>query len=620
MIVTLENFEAALCTLQGENALPLDTETTGLRPYHGDKIFSIILAGKTESYYFNFQKYRREETPVLGASHIAALKILFDDPDKIWIMHNAKFDMAMLEQCWGVEIRGRVYCTMAMERLVDSVSSGRVWSLGHIAKKYGMFKDKSVEEFIKEHKLYTKISVPGKKKEEVRMHFDKVPFRIIAPYGETDARIAHTIAARQREKMIEIDLASPGDWPRLDNIYRNEMKLLRTVYDMEKIGVKVDRDFCAEAISHEKKEMQNAERIWYRQTKIPYKESPKAFASVFTDEKWEYTDKGNPSFASEVLEHFSSPLARAILAHRKAKANINYYLGFLHTADTDGIIHTNFNQHVARTGRFSSSNPNLQNMKKEDEDEKKCTDKYTVRRAIVPRPGNFLGMLDYDQMEYRLMVDYAGATKLVRMIIDEGLDVHSATALIAGISRKQAKTVNFGIIYGQGMASLGESLGVSEAAAKEIRDKIFKNIPEVEILTESVKRLADRRGYIFNWLGRRTEFPRNVQGKKTNFKATNSLIQGGAADVVKVAMNECAEFLAAGHYKTRLVMQIHDELVFEGPKEEIDVLPKLKSIMENVYPHRHLPLTCGIDVSFRSLADKITYEQAVREYGLLRTV
>jgi DNA polymerase-1 len=212
-------------------------------------------------------------------------------------------------------------------------------------------------------------------------------------------------------------------------------------------------------------------------------------------------------------------------------------------------------------------------------------------------------MFDYDQVEYRMLLDYAKATKLINLVLG-GLDVHSATAELCGITRSQAKAVNFGNVYGQGDRSLAESLKMSISDAREIKRQILAEAPEVDDFLRRVKDRARTKRLIYNWLGRPYRFPY----KEMSYKAPNTLIQGGAADIIRVAMNVCRDYLLSSKAKTRMVMSIHDELVFEVPEGEEHEVEKIKGLMENVFPYKYLPLTCGVEYSEKSLADKESWE------------
>jgi DNA polymerase-1 len=290
---------------------------------------------------------------------------------------------------------------------------------------------------------------------------------------------------------------------------------------------------------------------------------------------------------------------------------LEYFQGFLFHADKNDVIHTDFKPHGTKTGRFSSSDPNLQNLTKPDKYDTEGTKDdslYPVRRAFVPRDGYFLAMLDYDQMEYRLFLDLCRAHGLIEKV-KAGLDVHEATAEIGGVSRTEAKMCNFATLYGSGVKNLSEKLGCSEAHARKVRDSIFHSAPEIPEFIRRVIDMAEKRGYIFNWFGRRYQFP----DRDWSYRAPNYLIQGGTADVNKIALNRLSDFLEG--MRSRLILTIHDEAVFEIHEEEALLIPRLKEIMETVYPYKYLPLTCSVEYSFKSLADKTEGYPLASSYG-----
>lgn len=618
MIVDRYNFAAVLDELWEKSLLALDTETTGLRPYHGDTFFSVIINDGTQSFYFNFQGYSEidpAENLALRPNTIEQLaRFCGAREDRLWYLHNAKFDLAVLAGR-SIFLRGTVHDSMAVARLLDSTLFPNQFSLDQCASRIGLKKDDLPKKWLLSQ---------GFKKDT--LDYTKVPWDIIVPYGEMDAEVTFKLGEHQAAALADLRASVQelgGGYGDPAAVVANERELTRTILAMEARGVCVDRDYCDLATAACAARLGHLSAEFEQLTGKPYSASPLLFKEVFQADlqQWVYgavtaTGQKNPSFASEVLETFSSPAAKAVLGMRRAKSDIDFYRGFYGAGDEDGVIHASFNQHGAATGRFSSSNPNLQNLTESDAEELKA--EYVVRRAIVPRPGMVFHMLDYDQMEYRLMLDYAGRAAVettgVLALIDQvlgGLDVHQATANLAQISRKQAKTTNFAILFGMGTLGLAGSLGVSEARAREIKASIFRAAPEIEIFVNRVIDTAEKRGFIVNWFGRRCLFP----DANTAYRAANHVIQGGAADVVKIAMNRVAA--ALNSYRTQLVMMIHDELVLEGPPEEASrVVPLVKDIMEKVYPHRFLPLTCSVEHSFLSLADKtkgISDERAPRK-------
>jgi DNA polymerase-1 len=610
MIVTKDTCRAVVDKLLVEGVLAVDTETTGLRPYHGSRLFSVIVSSSDDDYYFNFQAYSDvDPNYVLGAEELSLLKMLFSLP-KTWVMHNAKYDMSILAN-EGISFGGKIHDTMVVGRLLDS--EAKRLTLDALAEKIGYRKDDTVKKHIIKNKLYTFDTIPGKKVRKKNLNYAKVPWSMIVPYGLLDGRITYRLYKYQQDTLKSlIDATPPQVVRRLDSVYENECELLKVVYAMEQRGVAIDIDFCKRAVAAKEELSIKSQAEFKKLTGIDFKDSMEVYKLAFKDETWEFgkpTAKGkvNPTFDSEVLEKFKHPAARCVLDYRKSKSDVNFFLGFLYEADANGVIHTSFNQHGTVTGRFSSSNPNLQNLTKNEDTEQ---EEFLVRRAIVPRPGNVFHMLDYDQMEYRLMLDYAavryardkgddeGVRALIKKVLG-GLDVHQATADISNTTRREAKTTNFGVLYGRGKDALAAALGVTVHRAEEIKAAIFAAAPEIRSLIRDVQHAAKIRGFIINWFGRWS----NIEDPDKAFRGTNYLIQGGCADIVKVAMVRINKYLGA--FQTRLVLTIHDELVLEGPPEEAAiVVPEVKRIMESVYHYHFIPLTCGVDHSFKSLADK----------------
>ena len=612
MIVTRELFWPTLARLKAAPALALDTETTGLRPYHGDRLFSVILAiSREESFYFNFQAYVGVPAEfVLLPEHLSALRDLFCDPEKTWYAHNAKFDLAMLAQ-EGIEISGIVHCTQAIERVVFNDHLPGHYDLEHCGERIGFAKDPAVEAFIEEHKLwsYTPPEKPGSR--EKTPHYDRVPFEIIVPYGERDAQVCFTLAKTQEKTLEGISHDTPTDLPAISKILWNERRLTKTVFKMEKVGVKIDRPYCIRAAAFEADRAQKAIEAFKRETGREFKASGQLFAEVFASEKelWSYTENNNPSFDSDSLAKFKNPAAAHILSYRDAKSKSDFYRGFLWHADREDVVHPTYNPAGAATGRFSSSSPNFQNLTSEESAEE-LSQEFVVRRALIPRPGFFFLMPDYDQMEYRMMFDYACVlcgqeTELVRKIKNEGLDPHQATAdLVTSLgrmtlTRKVAKNGNFAELYGSGLDTLAATIGGTRTEAQALKSALQEAAPEVRNLVNIVSNTARKRGFVRNWAGRRCY----LKDANYAYKMTNYLIQGGCADVNKFALNALDDYLQ--DKKSRLVMTIHDENPLEVHESERDTVPKrVKELMEGIYPWRYLPLTCGMEWSDKSLGDK----------------
>lgn len=610
IIVTEETFDSVLVELATKPYLSLDTETTGLRPYHGHRLFCIAFATESDEYYFNFHPDHPHYLD--HKRYLPALQVTLSLPNVTYFLHNAKFDMAILLQ-EGLRLCGDIHDTMVAARVLQNDKFK--YDLDTCAQEIGAKKDDAVKEYIMEHDLWDWLKIPGKAKAQKDLYYAKVPYDIVAPYACRDVRITYDLGMHQLQRFSEIDNKESWNFVTQKNIkavdsygsvlpaFVNEKLITKTTFDMEAEGIPIDVSYCESALAYERGKAEGIAHKLSEAAGIPFVDSAKFFLKVFKDEDIEYgkpskkTKRISPKFDSDALSKFKNPLAKEVITYRDAKNRGDFYANFLWCVDNSGLVHCNFNQAQTKTGRFSSSEPNLQNLTSE-EDERDQTSPFLVRRAFLPPKDFFLFMPDYDQMEYRLMLDLAGAKDLIAKI-NGGLDVHQATAEIAGITRSEAKTVNFGVLYGLGDPGLAKNLGTSLNKAKEIKRKIFDAAPEVKDFIEGVSGAAQARGFTFNWMSRRYYFPE----PKWCYKAPNYVIQGGCADLVKVAMNRCHAYLQS--YRSKLLLTIHDELVFKIYKNEAEVMPHLKNIMEDVYsPRNGLKLTCSVEHSFKNLADK----------------
>lgn len=599
MIVTQKLLPEVIHHLSQAGQYGFDTETTGLNAYKGDRLFSAIIADSFGTYYFNFQSYDgMDPLFLLPRSAVKDLQIIFNNSDSTWFIHNAKFDMSFLAM-EGIEIFGKVHCTQSTARLEYNAHWGNgPYSLASCVKRIGLEKSNAVDGYIDKHGLWEWEQIPGKKSRSKRRFYNLVPFEIIQPYGEQDAKIVRVLGVHQLKKLEEIDNVSEKNWPRINGLYDNETRLTKTCFKIERVGVQIDRGYCERAVEFETQRYQKASQKFEEICGIPFIDSNKALERAFNRVGIEagQTLKGNPSFTEDVLSITNHPLATTVLEYREAYKRANtYFRNYLYFSDQQSAIHANIKQAGTETGRFSYGDPNLQNVPKRGEENQE----FPVRRALIPREGYFFAMLDYDQMEYRLMVDYAGEKELIEKI-KGGLDVHTACAEIMGIQdREQAKTTNFQNLYGGGDQKLSLALDISLGDAKSLRNKYWDALPKVESFIKSVISQAKNRGYIFNWFGRRCYFPKS----EFAYAAPNHLIQGGCADIVKIAMNQIDEFLEGK--KSRMLIQVHDEILLEIHESEKYLVADIRMIMEEAYPAKHLNLTCSVEHSHKSWFDKI---------------
>ncbi len=589
MLVSLQNLEQVREDLDRAGNFSLDTETTGLFPYKGDSFFSIIIASEKRAYYFNFQPYPGlDKNYVLGEETISFLCELLDKYEQsTWFLHNAKFDMHMLATR-DLKIAGKIHDTEVVSRLLKNTrTSGK---LADCASEIGLRKDDKVEEYIKKHRLFSWITTPGKKKRAKKPHYDKVPFEIISRYGEIDGEITLKLGLWQIEQ-IEAQTKQIANFR---SLYERECLVTKLLFEMERDGMRVDPDFCARGIGVEEQRISQAENDFYKITGLEFKDSritlKRAFEKI--DLKYPLTEKGNPCFKEDVLAKIDHPLTKTILSYREAYKNCNtYFRNFLELKDNDNFIHCTIRQSGTATGRLSCASPNLQNLPKENIGD------FPVRGAVIPPDKDHLLLLiDYDQMEYRLMLDYAKEFSLIDKINNEGLDVHTATAKLCNVERKHAKTLNFLLIYGGGTGALAENLKISLGEAQTLKQKYFDACPNVASFMQKVSQKARTRGFVFNWAGRKYDFLDNF------YKAPNYLIQGGCADIIKKAMLDVQTLLFK--YRSKLIMQVHDELIISLHKSELELVPLIKELMERAYEHRYIPLTAGVSYSYSSWADK----------------
>lgn len=599
MIVLRESFQDVVAKLSEKKVFSLDTETYGLSPFKGDRLFSIIVSTGEDSFYFNFNPYPNVDPEcVLPYSLCKELNVLTSDPETLWYMHNAKFDLHMTRN-EGIWFGGEVHCTESVARLIYNDYQG--YSLSECAERIGFQKDDTVEKYILKNNLWKWEAPPGKKTRVKKKYFSKVPLSLIQPYGEQDAFITFKLGEYQREELQKIALTTPPNKPTILQVYENEKKLTKTCAKIERAGILIDRDYCGKAIEYEQTKYEEAKEKFFELTGEGFVDSNKALATAFTKlgETFPTTDKGNPSFTDDVLEGFNSPVARLVQDIRSSQMRCNtYFRSFLHHADSHDRIHANMRQSGTKTGRFSYSDPNLQNLPKED------TSPFPVRRAFIPSPGKFFTLIDYMQMEFRLMLDYAGQTDLIHKIL-AGHDPHEATAemvraLGVPCTRKEAKTLNFGIVYGMGAELLGVKLYKTKDEASRFRRQYFEALPKVKDVINGATKTAEKRGFVFGGFGRRFHFPDH----RFTYRAFNAIIQGTTADTVKIAMNRIEAFRRKdGAIQSQMVLQVHDELVFETSEEERFMIPVWKGIMENSYPHQFIKLECDVSHSYRSLYD-----------------
>lgn len=593
MLVTPALLINTLKVLRSAPVVSFDTETTGLYSWRGDRLFSIIVSTQHEDFYFDFQETLNRE--VIGMVAEATV----GQSTKTVYMHNAKFDMSMLYQDGVRDFSARIFDTMVMGRLLKNDLMS--YSLDSLVRLWlGQEKDDQLKKYAIANGHWEWERKPGAKQRKKRILFHKLPLHIVQTYGEKDGRLTFMLGQYLEDELGKISAQTPEGKPNIQQVVDLELQTTKTLFEMETDGVTLDLDFTKKGFAHETGRSAAAMAEFQMVTQKPLVNSAKSLFDIFTEhspedaDKFGTTAKGNVSFTGDVLDGLSSPLAATVREYRDAEKRAGTYYGnFIHFVGSDGKIHPNFRQGGTATGRLSCSDPNLQNVNKED-----VGGEFIVRRCFIPSVHNLWGSLDYDQMEYRLMLDVAGEMGVIRQVL-EGVDVHTATAQLMGVPRSQAKTINFMLLYGGGVAKLAAALGIRVSQAKELKQLYFARLPRVSALITAITEAASKRRCIHNWYGRLYRFP----DPRFAYKAPNYYIQGGCADVVKLAMNKCQDHVKAKKAESKIILQVHDELDVDLRPNELELMEELRVVMQNVYPHKHLPLTAGASISEFSWAD-----------------
>lgn len=595
MIVTYSDIPKLLGEIEKSPLVSFDVETTGLTAK--DRLFSVAVGIGKKTFYFNFIKvFNTPHEFVLGKESLFKNTHLFTGPDRIWSAHNATFDLSMLLK-EGVEITSPVWCTQIMQRHLYNQDFN--YSLDNVAQKFGYEKSDEVKEYIKKEKLYTQVEIPGKKNKKKLPHFDQVPLDIMARYAKRDGEIAFNIAKKQRGML----LARAIEWPDLKTLIKNEMKLPLACARMMSYGIKVDMEYTREARKSEEESLETAKIDFLKMTGVEYSTKKDSLIEAWTNLGLEIhkTDKGNPTFDKNVLKKVDHPVVEILKTIKSHEMRIGTYYSSLEYENIDGIIYASINPAGTSTGRFSYNNPNLQNIPKREETPHK------MRKCFVPREDFDFFMIDYDQQELKILFDLANERNLIERVL-AGEDAHQVTADLAGITRTQAKTINFGLIYGMGLDSLAQSLEVEKEEARDIKARHLSKLKGIGDFVKGVQQSASimrpprNRGFIHNWAGRRLYCPTTSDA----YKMVNHLIQSSAADVCRFAITRLDHFLK--EFKSRMLVQIHDEILFEIHKSERHLIPEIKSIMEEAYiPRNGLSLTASVEWSDISWFDKKEY-------------
>lgn len=580
-----------IAKLEAAPLFAFDTETTSLNYMNADLVgfsFAVETAdGGTEAAYLPVgHDYLGAPEQISLTDALAKLKPLLEDPKQLKVGQNLKYDMSVLGR-YDVALAGIAFDTMLESYVLDSVGSRH--NMDALAEKY--LNEKTVH--------FEDIAGKGVK----QITFNQVPMAEAAHYAAEDADVTLRLHQVLWSKLQQT--------PSLVSVFNDiELPLLSVLSKIERNGALIDGGLLAEQSAQLAKRIEELKTQAYAQADGEFNlDSPKQLQEIFFEKLGlpvlKKTPGGKPSTAEPVLVELAVDyeLPRTILEYRglaKLKSTYTDKLP-LQINQRSGRIHTSYHQAVAATGRLSSSDPNLQNIPIRNAEGRR------VRQAFVAPPGRILVAADYSQIELRIMAHLSGDVGL-NTAFAENRDIHRATASeVFGVpldevedeQRRSAKAINFGLIYGMSAHGLGKALDISRAVAQEYMDVYFARYPGVASYMEATREQAHEDGYVETLFGRRLYLPEinasnGMRRQAAERTAINAPMQGTAADIIKRAMLAVDRWLASSDVDATMVMQVHDELVFEVTKA---ALPELEAgVREHMQGAAELSVPLVVDI------------------------
>ena len=557
--------------LLAQDFFSLDTETTGVDPITAELVGMSFSFAENQAFYVPVPANREEALKIVNI-----FKPAFENPHSLKIGQNIKYDLNVLAH-YGVTLRGKMFDTMIAHYVLQpELRHG----MDYLAEVYLHYETIKIEELI---------GPKGKKQGNMR----DLPPADVYKYACEDADVTLKL-----KHVLEKELVENGVEKLFEEI---EMPLMPVLAYMERNGVRIDPEALKETSRHFTARMNQIEQEVYQLAGMEFNiASPKQVGEVLFDrlkivEKAKKTKTGQYVTSEEVLESLKGKheIVGKILEHRGLKKLLGTYIDALPQLinPATGRIHTSFNQTVTATGRLSSSNPNLQNIPIRNEDGKE------IRKAFIPDEGCEFFSADYSQIELRIMAHLSEDPHMIEAF-QKGQDIHAATAAkiykvkLEDVTREQrskAKTANFGIIYGISVFGLAERLNVDRKEAKELIDGYFENYPKVKAYMDESIRQAREKGYIETIFKRKRYLP-DINSKNAVVRgyaernAINAPIQGSAADIIKVAMIRIYRRFQEEGIRSKMILQVHDELNFSVlPEEKEKVQQIVISEMEAAY-------------------------------------
>ena len=580
---TLTSQRVLVKNLMAQKAVCFEVEATSPNEMEADLAGISFSYKKGLAYFVPMPSERSEVISVLEI-----FKPFFEKESVLKISHNLKFDYKLLKQ-YDVQIKGNMFDTMIAHYLLNP--DGR-HDLDYLSEMHLHYKPVPMESLI------------GKKGKS-QGSFRDLSIDEQTAYSAENADIVFQLyqlfdPQLKKEKLEEL-------------FYKVEMPLMEVLAKMELKGISLDREWLAQESKDLENDLRELEKKVFEFSGIEFNmNSPKQLGEVLFDQlkldpKAKKTKTGQYKTSEDVLQKLAAEheIIKLILEYRTYQKLKSTYVDALplQIDKDDNRVHTTFAQTTAATGRLSSVNPNLQNIPI------RTLRGQQIRGAFVADMGNKLIAADYSQIELRLIAAISGEENMIEAFRN-GEDIHASTASrlfnvplkeVTKTQRGQAKTVNFGIIYGQGAFALAEQTGLSRAEAKQLIDSYYETYPKLkEFMADQVKKARDL-GYVETVLGRKRHL-QDINSGNFNVRshaernAVNAPIQGSAADIIKMAMISIDQALEEQNFKTKMLLQVHDELVFEAPEEEVERASALiKTKMESAY-ETSVPLLVEIGV------------------------
>lgn len=562
--------------LKKHGEICFDTETTGIDANDAELVGLSFSVKPGEAYYVPCPADQKKTKEIL-----AYFEPLFTDKKKTWVGQNLKYDMLVLKW-YGIEVAGNLFDTMLAHYVIEPDGKR---SMDDLSTKYLGYEPVHIEELI---------GKKGKNQGNMR----DVELEKIKDYAAEDADITLQL------KNVFVPMLKEKEVEKVFNEVENP--LVKVLVDMEYEGIRIDVDFLTDYSKELENDAKKAEESVYKQAGVRFNlASPKQLGEVLFDKlkldsSAKKTKTGQYQTGEDVLLKLAAKghqIVDDILAFRELTKLKSTYVDALPQLINrkTGRVHTTYGQAVAVTGRLASNNPNLQNIPVRTDRGKE------IRKAFIPRDSkHILLSADYSQIELRIVAAISGDKNMCESF-KKGTDIHTATASrvynveekeVTKEMRYKAKSVNFGIIYGQGAFGLADNLGISRTEAKEIIDNYKKEFPGIQKYMDDTINFARENGYVETLMGRK-RWLRDINSANFTVRgfaernAINSPIQGTAADMIKLAMQKVHAAMKKEKMQSKMLLQVHDELVFDAVKAEVKELKSL--IIENMQNALPLP-------------------------------